>query len=268
MISSLRESTSQATLSDQISRLLRDESKTLEELSLLYSYRFGHSIKDALHIAGFDGRLVDFIDQHKNFSTNEGYVSVLPAAAITNESHPEDSAAAGAKPFDMSGVCMKAMDEEALSAAETESTADAESDYLDTDSDVDVTKWRCVGHRLAAALSSPSISEAEADAVRWRALSDRVAVALRSDDEDDAHSKWQALGDRVAAALRSDDEGEDAEAWHDVGSRIVAACKHCDNDECCEDDSFNAAQWQSVGARLLRHLDTSDCDADDEADDL
>jgi len=93
-------------------------------LALLYCCRFGHTVSDALKSVGFTGKLQDFVEQQNDLAILHGYVSLQ-----------------------QSGAC-KEDDETTVSMADTESTADAEDGYLDSESDGGMP-WKTVGDRLA-----------------------------------------------------------------------------------------------------------------------
>lgn len=248
----------EVTLREQMSALLQDKAMTVEELNLLYNYKFGLSINDALKFVGFDGKVQEFLDEEKCFSIHEGCVSLKPIAVTIEDetpaapkdpillpakikppandevAAPEDCALALALDFTEKNI----EDDGTASDADTESTTDAESSQYDADSEIDITGWYSIGGRLAAALGS---SEDNVDEVRWKMLGGRVAAALNTNDNED---------------------GEDVGAWCDVGIRIAKACKLSDDDECDQDLSPDAAEWHSVGARILRSFDALESGAE------
>lgn len=222
----------EATLSEQLSALLQDKAMAEDELRMLYSYRFGFSINDALKFTGFQGQLQDFLGQEKRFCVRDGSISLTTVVVATKHEAPLAVDEFLAKSADD--------DDDSVSNAETESTNAAESGFLDSDSDeVDITGWHSVGNRLIATLDSLDCSNAQD--------SDVVDVV-----------GWKVLGGRVAAAFRDDDDagGADAVAWHDVGSRIALACKRNGDDERLQDVSPDATEWMSVGTRVYRCLDS------------
>merc|ERR1719162_1690578 len=64
----------EATLSEQLSSLLEDKTMAVDELNLIYSYKFGFSIDNALEFIGFAGKLEDFAIKQKCFSIDEGRI--------------------------------------------------------------------------------------------------------------------------------------------------------------------------------------------------
>lgn len=241
----------EATLSEQLFTILQDKAMSLDELNLLYSYRYGFSIHDALGFAGFNGKLLDYLDQQKRFSVHEGLVSVHTAPVGQDKEPDQDVTAASEgvaeeaddklKPLAPSSQYVKNLDDETASNAETESTADAESFREDTDSDVDLDGWHSVGNRLVAALGSSLCNEGDVEGLPRKALSEHAATALSDSDAED------------------DLVGADVDAWYEVGSRIAAACKHGSADE---DPIPDVAEWRSVGERVLRLVNDIDVQAD------
>lgn len=221
----------EATLSDQLSRLLEDKANmAVDELDLLYRYRHGFSITDALNFIGFDGKIQEFFDEQKRFCLREGHVSLKTAGP--EEPTKIDAAVLAHVQED----CAKGLDDETTSVADTASTTDEEeSCHPDSDSDVDITGWHSLGNRLVAALGSPSLNEeTDVDAAPWKVLGDRVAAAISASD---------------------DEEGEDISAWHDVGTRFLTACNRSRHED-EQDLSPDATEWRSVGIRVLRGLDS------------
>lgn len=216
----------EATLSEQLSALLQDKAMAEDELRMLYSYRFGFGINDALKFAGFQGKLQDFLEQEKRFCVCDGSISLTPVveAPLAVDEFPAKSADD---------------DDDSVSDAETESTNAADSGHFDSDSeDVDLNGWHSVGNRLIATFDSLDSSDPQD--------SDVVDVL-----------GWKVLGGRIVAAFRDADDagGADAVAWHDVGSRIALACKRNVDDERLQDVSPDATEWMSVGTRVYRCLD-------------
>merc|ERR1719498_543865 len=68
----------ESTVAQQISGLLKDKAIALAELDMLYRYTFGFSIDDALHSAGFQGTLVDFLNKTKGLAQSGGFASTTP----------------------------------------------------------------------------------------------------------------------------------------------------------------------------------------------
>jgi len=220
-------------ISDQLSGLLQGKAMAMDELNLLYRYKFGFSIADALKFADFTGTFQDFVDLAKCFSVDD--VSIWPRAKDEQPVAEEGALAATSQDHTQS------KDDE-ISDAETESTLDALSGDSEDDSDVDVAGWYSCGNRLVRVVGSPALSDTETDDV--------------------SEASWRVLGSRIAATLQDADEdveGPDAEAWQDVGSRLVAACKKSKDSE---NPSPDAAEWHSVGTRILGRLDSFEDDAE------
>jgi len=248
----------EATLSEQISALLQDKPLDIAELTLLYSYRFGFSIDNALKFIGFDGKFEDFAIKQKCFSIHDGRVSLTPVDVAVDEVPPAINEPASLED------CAKDGNEEA-----------SPTDY---DSDVDVPAWKGVGSRLVkvlgrtrtASIASESTDEGESDAESdidvpgWRSVGSRLVAALGEVDDcseaDIDVDAWKTTGSHLALALHQehDEESLDADGWRNVSSRIVTACKSCSDDECLEDPIPDAAEWHSMGIRVLQHLEEHD----------
>jgi len=80
---------SEQTLVDQISGLLGDKALSPEEISLLYSYRYGISFEDALTALGLcEGRIRPFLESQKRFSFHNDVVKVAVAAKSLEDPEP------------------------------------------------------------------------------------------------------------------------------------------------------------------------------------
>jgi len=66
----------EATLAQQCSELLQARSVSADELGLLYSYRYGATISQALGCLGFEGTLEEFIGKQKSLCINNGSVGI------------------------------------------------------------------------------------------------------------------------------------------------------------------------------------------------
>lgn len=257
----------EATLSEQISGLLQDKPLDIAELTLIYSYRFGFSIDNALKFIGFDGKLEDFAIKQKCFSIHDGLVSLTPLDVAVDEVLPAIDEPAS--PED----CAKDVNEEA-----SPSTV-----CPDDESDVDVPAWQGVGSRLVkvlgsqkrpccetSSIASESTDEGESDAESdidvpgWQSLGSRLIATLGEVDDcweaDIAGDAWKTTGSHIARALHDDHDEEslDAAGWHNVSSRIATACKACSDDECLEDPSPDVLEWRSVGIRVIKCLEEHD----------
>jgi len=189
----------EAALRKQLSDLLGAKEIEVDELNLLYCYRFGLSIVEALTMIGFDGPLQDFAVKQKCFSMQNGRMAMAIATAVDEP---------------------QAKELEALSNVETDSTVDGEDDrgsHCESDSDVDVGRWRSVGGRVLTALALPCEDHDEADfnVGSWKEVSGRVAVALQSDDSDE-----------------EEDHHPDAAQWRNVAARISRTLNSLDSDDC------------------------------------
>merc|ERR1711865_1182813 len=60
------------SLSEQLAGLLREKTMPVTELCLHYCCRFGVSISDALKLAGFNGKVKDFIETQPCFYMHHG----------------------------------------------------------------------------------------------------------------------------------------------------------------------------------------------------
>jgi len=68
---------SEASLAKQLAELLRARDLSSDELGLLYCYKHGVSVKEALKSLGHDGKLQDFLKKQKGFLVENGLVTVL-----------------------------------------------------------------------------------------------------------------------------------------------------------------------------------------------
>jgi len=232
----------EAKISEQLTGLLRTKAMTLEELQLLYNYKFGFSIDDAVKFAGFNGKAAEFLAEQKRFSIQGGSISVkLVDIVVTIDEAPtfdepakmEEPVGASlqrALPTVQDFGFKPATDERALptildfgfktvdddasitSITDTDSTTDSEGSQPDADFDeIDIPGWHSIGNRLVAALGKDE--DVDADGVRWKVLGDRIATAFSSDgsgseDED------------------IEEDGANIPAWHDIGNRVMTACKN------------------------------------------
>lgn len=240
----------EATLSEQILALLQDKPLDIAELNLIYSYRFGFSIDNALEFIGFVGKFEDFAIKQKSFCMNDGLVSLTPVEVAIDEVLPAIDEPAAAED------CPKHGNKEA-------SPGTLCPGY---DSDVDVPAWKAVGTRLFKVLGSPeqaccetdsiasestdegdSDAESDIDVPGWQSVGSRLVAALGDVDDcweaDIDAEAWKTMGSHIALALRDghDEESLDADSWRNVSSRIVTACKSCSDDECSEDPIPDAA---------------------------
>jgi|Transcript_39274 hypothetical protein len=65
------------TLAQQLGGLLQARDLSADELGLLYCYKHGASIKQALKLLGFEGKLDDFVAKQKTLTMNNGSVAVV-----------------------------------------------------------------------------------------------------------------------------------------------------------------------------------------------
>lgn len=187
----------EASLRKQLSGLLGEKEMEVEELNLLYSYRFGLSIIEALKMIGFDGPLQDFAVKQKCFFVKDGRMSL---AAATGIDEPQEEST---------------KELETISNAETDSTVDDDNDKdscCEGDSDVDIEHWHSLGGRVltALAVSDEEQDEVDFNAGSWKEVSGRVAVALsetnESDEEEDDYPdavEWRSVSARVSRKLSS-----------------------------------------------------------------
>lgn len=74
---SLEVKATEATLTQQLSELLEARDLSSDELSLLYCYKHGASVGQALKVLGFEGKLPDFIAKQKGMSLENGTVTLV-----------------------------------------------------------------------------------------------------------------------------------------------------------------------------------------------
>lgn len=219
--SALDEKQEAKTFAGQLIGLLREKAMALDELDMLYCYKFGCTIRDALDFIGFQGSLKDFMGDYKQFSYNEAQISLIldDAAAKVEVPLADELAAPKYSPA--------ISEAETASAAGTHSTTDEEFSSSDAESEVDIPQWHSVGSRLAAALDDATFDSDDDGMDLWATSVDVNA--------------WHNVGDRLAFAFQraSDDPGDesdeennpDAAAWHDVGIRMVRRLAADENDE-------------------------------------
>lgn len=68
---------SETTLVQQLTELLKARDLSTDELGLLYCYKHGVGINQALKLLGFDGKLQDFIGMQKGLSLQNGSVALV-----------------------------------------------------------------------------------------------------------------------------------------------------------------------------------------------
>jgi hypothetical protein len=69
----------ETTLAQQLAELLQARDLSADELGLLYCYKFGASINEALKLLAFEGKLSDFVTKQKTLTMNGSSVSLLRA---------------------------------------------------------------------------------------------------------------------------------------------------------------------------------------------
>lgn len=193
----------EASLRKQLSGLLGEKEMEVEELNLLYSYRFGLGIIEALKTIGFDGPLQDFAVKQKCFFMQNGRMSLATATA-TDELQEEST-----------------KELEIISNAETDSTVDDDNDKdscCESDSDVDIEHWHSLGGRVLAALAMSDEDQDEVDfnAGSWKEMSGRIGVALSETDESD----------------EEEDHYPDAAEWRNVSARVSRILNSLDSHDC------------------------------------
>jgi hypothetical protein len=67
----------ESTLAQQLCALLQARDLSADELGLLYCYKHGASIKQALKLLGFEGKLDDFVAKQKTLTMNSGSVAAV-----------------------------------------------------------------------------------------------------------------------------------------------------------------------------------------------
>jgi hypothetical protein len=68
---------SESTLAQQLAEMLKARDLSPDELSLLYCYKHGVSVNQALKLLGFDGKLQDFVNKQKCLSLENGSVAFV-----------------------------------------------------------------------------------------------------------------------------------------------------------------------------------------------
>jgi hypothetical protein len=274
----------EATLSKQLSELLQDKSMPIGELTLLYTYKFGFNIVEALKFIGFDGKLEDFVVKQKCFSIHNSHIYLiqeeLPAAH--KPTALEDNAAG--------------KDNENFIA-------------IDVGSEVAMQGWLGVGNRLVAVLGS---SKTDCCETASNAPTESTEEGQSDSDSDAAVTAWHGVGSRVIKALiedgcfedeeedvvakcvtESSDDGEsdaesevDATGWHRVGNRLITAMiedgcfeyddedvdansptETTDDGESDAESEVDVAGWHGVGNRLITAMIEDGCfEHDDDVD--
>lgn len=199
----------EAKVSEQLSGLLQSKAMTVEELQLLYSYKYGFSIDNALQFAGFNGKTQEFLDEQKCFSIQEGLIWVKHDTVLATVDEP--STQGGPAMIEDLGFNNVDDDDCAYSADTDSTTDDSESSRLDEQ--VDIPGWHSLGNRLVAALGKDN--DVHEDGMRWKVLGGRIATALSSDGSDSEDED-------------NDDDATNIAAWQDVGNRVATACKFND----------------------------------------
>jgi len=246
------------------------------ELSLLYCYRFGFSISDALKFVCFKGKVKDFIEQQPCFSMHHGCVCLHPTidmadARPASELHlPGGWGMHSASDFCEVSVQRRCVecggDDETTSTADSENSVDTNSCYIDASSTVD-TDHGDEADEDAGYTPNPNA---------WRNVGCRIAAAFEHSSEDECCqdspnlSAWRSVGCRVSAALKHSIEAAscqdhpDPAAWVNVGGRLAAAFKQNSDGEDCDEDTTYPAAWGNAGDRLIAALKQSsegdDCD--------
>jgi len=260
----------EATLSDQVSNLLQDNVMAVEELKLLYVYRFGFSINDALKFLGVHSDLKDYFDQQKRFSMRGGCVSLISSDAETNEetSAHDDPLCTN---YGYDG------DDEMVSDAESNSSSD--EGEVDETVVLAAVPWKHLGARISVALctaSNEEVDDTPAHAVvPWMVVGTRIGAALRAASNTEVDETlvppWMKVGARIGAALHAagNEEVDDVRSvgvavpWKVVGARIGAALRAAINEEVDDTLGPAAVPWNIVGTRVAAALRAA---ADEEVD--
>lgn len=102
----------EATLAQQLAELLKARDLSPDELGLLYCYKHGVSVSQALKLVGCEGKLQDFIDSQKSFLMDSGCVTLakkdtsLKPVSVVDEV-VQILKANGSGPMDIKELCAK-----------------------------------------------------------------------------------------------------------------------------------------------------------------
>jgi len=251
----------EAKISEQLTGLLRAKAVTLEELHLLYSYKFGFSIDNALKLAGFNGKVEEFLAEQKCFSIQEGFISMKPVDIVVNidETSTFHEPAKMKEPLATcttvdAGVASvqralptakdfgfePAVDGGAASAqhdlpnvkdfgfepAKDERALPTILDFgfKSVDDDASVTSITDTDSTTDSESSQADIDFDDIDISGWHSIGNRLVAVLGkdSDDVDTDGVRWKVLGGRIATAFSSDGIDTEAEDIEDKGANIVA----------------------------------------------
>jgi len=103
---------SEASLAQQLIQLLQARDLSADELGLLYSYKHGVSITQALKLLGHDGKLEDFFKKQKPFHFENGRVALVRQNTALKPFSVADEVvqilkANGSGPMDIKELCKK-----------------------------------------------------------------------------------------------------------------------------------------------------------------
>lgn len=249
-----------------------------DELNLLYTYKFGFGIKDALRFAGFDGGFQDFIVKQKVFTVLDGQVSMAPM-------EPPQCLLTSEAPAEVPDEGLN------LHIAE-ESSANGIQDNEDDSHIIDVPAWQALGSRLVQVIGSPDLKvdlfETDSDAPTES--TDVCSPLVPADcfetsspspgiDYSDTESEidvtgWHSVGCRVAMALDGEDDF-DLDSWEEAGSSGFKAVRFASDVEDSSEpdltgntsdasDVTDVKAWADVGSRIAAACNR--CHDDDDQD--
>lgn len=265
----------EAKISEQLTGLLRAKAMTLEELHLLYNYKFGFSINDAVKLAGFNGKVEEFLAEQKCFSIQEGFISVklIDIVVTVDEAPTCDEPARMEEPV---ATCMT-VDGEAASAQRAlptvkdfgfEPIVDGEA----ASAQRALPNVKDFGFEPASDGALPSILD-----FGFKNVDDDASLTSITDTDSTADSEssqfdadlddidipgWHSIGNRLVAVLGKDDDDVDADGvrWKVLGGRIATAFSSDGSDtedEDIEDKGANIVAWHDIGNRVMTACERS-----------
>jgi len=283
----------EAKVSKQLTGLLQTKAMTLEELQLLYNYKFGFSIDDAVKFAGFNGKAEEFLAEQKCFSIQEGSISVKPVdIVVTIDEAPtfdepakmdEPVATCNVVPVDgEAALAQRALPtvqdfgfEPASRAIPTvqdfgfEPTVDGEAASpqraLPTVKDFGfepATDERALPTILDFGFKTVDDDASITSITDTDSTTDSEGSELDDDFDDIDIPRWHSIGNRLVAALgKGDDVDADGLRWKVLGGRIATAFSSDGSDsedEDIEDDGANIVAWHDIGNRVMTACKRSD----------
>lgn len=185
---------SEVILAQQLSALLQSRPLSIDELSLMYTYRFGTSLTKALGECGFVGSLHAFLQAQKLPDVTSDYAALDFVLKPVLLNHGTDS---GDDDSVINGAALCAPQTSKASDEVSTDVSDEEEEEKDEDREIDLVAWQSVANRFGNVfqrLADEDFSEAgdaveydevEVDVVAWESVVNRIGNVFRNLADED-----------------------------------------------------------------------------------